>query len=385
MRIFYLISTVITLILLSSCNTGPVLVSTGARHQEFQVYFGTYTQEHDGPSSKSLGIYRSKFDSEPGTLTQPHLAAEIESPSFLALHPSKQFLYAVTESKEGTVSSFSIGSSGSLTKINTKSTNGSAPCDLEVNPTGQMLVVANYHSGSTIAYAITEDGSLSNPTTFLNHEGSSVHKRQKSSHAHSVDFTPSSGHVIVSDLGTDKVMTMEVNPTTATIRLSSEISLAPGSGPRHFAFHPSGKFGYSLGELASTVTVMSHVSGKLKTIETLSTLPDGFVGHNTTAEIAVHSSGRFMYVSNRGHDSIAVFSVDTTSGRLSLTAVISSGGIRPRNFSIDPTGRYMLVAHRDSDNVVVFTIDQQTGVLRPTGSEIEIDAPVCVQFLELTS
>ena len=130
---------------------------------------------------------------------------------------------------------------------------------------------------------------------------------------------------------------------------------------------------------------MSHVSGKLKTIETLSTLPDGFVGHNTTAEIAVHSSGRFMYVSNRGHDSIAVFSVDTTSGRLSLTAVISSGGIRPRNFSIDPTGRYMLVAHRDSDNVVVFTIDQQTGVLYPTGSEIEIDAPVCVQFLELTS
>ncbi len=385
MKILCSISTIITLILLSSCSTEPVLVPTEARHQELQVYFGTYTQEHDGPSSKSLGIYRSRFDSKTGTLTQPHLAAEIESPSFLALHPNKKFLYAVTESKEGTVSSFSIGSSGSLTKINTKSTNGSAPCDLEVDPTGQMLVVANYHSGSTVAYAITEDGSLSDLTTFLNHEGSSVHKRQKSSHAHSVDFTPNSSHLIVSDLGTDKVMTMEVDSTTATISLSSEISLAPGSGPRHFAFHPSGKFGYSLGELASTVTAMSHADGKLETIETLSTLPDGFVGHNTTAEIAVHSSGRFMYVSNRGHDSIAVFSVDTTSGQLNRTAVIKSGGNRPRNFAIDPTGRYILIAHRDSDNVVVFAIDQQTGILHPTGLEIEVDAPVCVQFLELAS
>ena len=246
-----------------------------------------------------------------------------------------------------------------------------------------MLVVANYRSGSTIAYSIGEDGALSEPTAFQQHEGSSVHERQKSPHAHSVDFSFDNRHVIVSDLGIDKVVTFEVDPAGGGITPVSEVSVAPGSGPRHFAFHPSGKFGYSLGELASTITVMSHADGKFETIESVSTLPEDFGGDSTTAEIAVHSSGRFVYASNRGHDSIAVFSIDTTGGRLTRIAFIKTGGVRPRNFGIDPSGRYLLAANQDTDNVVVFKIDQETGILHPTGGEIEVDAPVCVQFVKL--
>ena len=376
-------NTILTLlapILLAACGGPPADDSappSETKKQEFHVYFGTYTHE------TSQGIYRSRFNTETGALTEPRLAAEIESPAFLALHPNERFLYAVTEISEGAVSSFAIGADGELTKINTQPTNGAAPCDLEVDRTGRMLVVANYTSGSTIAYSIGEDGALSEPTSFQQHEGSSVHERQQSPHAHSVDFSADNRFVIVSDLGTDKVVTFEADPTTGGLTPFSEVTAAPGSGPRHFAFHPSGKFGYSLGELASTVTAMAHDGGKFEPIESLSTLPEDFDGHNTTAEIAVHPSGRFVYASNRGHDSIAVFSLDPVSGRLTRTAVIKSGGVRPRNFGIDPTGQYLLAAHQDTDNVVVFKIDQQTGMLHPTGTEIQVDAPVCVQFLQL--
>ena len=368
------------LALLAACgapSADDTPTAADAEKQGFQVYFGTYTQE------TSEGIYSSRFDAETGELSEPRLAAAIESPSFLTLHPNKLFLYAVTETSEGSVSSFAIGADGELTKINTQPTNGALPCDLEVDETGRMLVVANYMSGSTIAYSIGEDGALSEPTAFQQHEGSSVHERQEAPHAHSVDFTFDNRYVIVSDLGSDKVVTFEADPDSGELTPFSTASVAPGSGPRHFAFHPSGKFGYSLGELASTVTAMSHAGGKFETIESISTLPEDFKGHNTTAEIAVHPSGRFLYASNRGHDSIAVFSIDAMSGRMRRDAVIKSGGVRPRNFAIDPSGRYLLAAHQDSDNVVVFRIDQQTGILHATGAEIEVDAAVCVQFVKI--
>ena len=370
------------LVLLATCSNPPADDSaTGAEtdNREFHVYFGTYTNE------TSQGIYRGRFNTETGALTKPILAAEIESPVFLALHPNKRFLYAVTEIDEGSVSGFAIGPDGELTKINTQPTNGAAPCDLEVDRTGRMLVVANYTSGSTIAYSLGEDGALSEPTFFHQHVGSSVHERQQSPHAHSVDFSADNRYVVVSDLGTDKVVTFEADPAAGALTPFSEVSVAPGSGPRHFAFHPSGKFGYSLGELASTITAMTHAEGKFEAIETLSTLPAEFDGRNTTAEIAVHPSGRFVYASNRGHDSIAVFSINAANGRVTQTAVIKSGGVRPRNFAIDPTGQYLLAAHQDTDNVVVFGIDQQTGILRPTGTEIQVDAPVCIQFLKPTT
>ena len=368
--------------LLAACGAPPAddtPTAADAAKQEFHVYFGTYTQE------TSQGIYRSRFDAETGALSEPHLAAAIESPSFLALHPNKLFLYAVTETSEGSVSSFAIGADGELTKINTQPTNGSLPCDLEVDETGRMLVVANYMSGSTIAYSIGEDGALSEPTAFQQHEGSSVHERQEAPHAHSVDFTFDNRYVIVSDLGADKVVTFEADPDSGELTPFSTVSVAPGSGPRHFAFHPSGKFGYSLGELSSTVTAMSHAGGRFETIESVSTLPQDFEDHSTTAEIAFHPSGRFLYASNRGHDSIAVFSIDAMSGRVRRDAVIKSGGVRPRNFAIDPSGRYLLAAHQDSDNVVVFRIDQQSGILHATGAEIEVDAAVCVQFVKIGS
>lgn len=364
--------------LVAACGGSPVEDSAAeAENERLHVYFGTYTRE------TSRGIYHARFDPETGALSEPGLAAEIESPSYLALHPNKRFLYAVTEAAEGTVSGFSIGAEGELTKINTRPTHGAKPCDLEVDGSGRMLVAANYGSGSTIAYSIGEDGALSEPTGFQQHEGSSVHERQKSPHAHSVDFSFDNRHVIVSDLGIDKVITFAADPESGEITPLSEVSTAPGSGPRHFAFHASGKFGYSLGELASTITVMSHADGEFETIEALSTLPEDFEGHSTTAEIAVHRSGRFVYASNRGHDSIAVFSIDATGGHLTRTAVIKSGGVRPRNFGIDPSGHYLLAANHDTGNVVVFKIDQQTGTLHPTGDEIEVDAAVCVQFVKL--
>ncbi len=347
--------------------------------EEYWAFFGVYTRD------TSKGIYKSRFDAATGTLGEPELAAEIENPSFLTFHPNKKFLYAVTEADAGTVSAFAVNrETGNLMLLNTQPTNGAAPCDLEVDATESMLVVANYTSGSTIAYQVGEDGLLSEPTSFHEHEGSGPHARQKSPHAHSVDFSADNRFVMVSDLGTDEVITYEADVANGKLTQVGAASVQPGSGPRHFVFHPSDRFAYSLGEIGSNVTLMSYSDGKLEAIgDPVSTLPADFEGENNTAEIAVDPAGKFLYASNRGHDSIAVFAIDQESGALELTANVSTQGETPRNFAIDPTGKWLLAANQNTNNVVVYSIDKSTGGLTPTGTQITVDAPVCIDFLKM--
>jgi len=342
---------------------------------EFWVFFGTYTVE------ESQGIYRSRFDADSGALAEAELAAEIENPSYLAVHPSGKYLYSVVETNDGATSAYALDeATGTLTLLNTQPAKGDAPCDLEVDPSGKMLVVANYTSGDTTAYTINADGSLSEPTAFMKHEGSGPHDRQRSPHAHSVDWSADGRYVLVSDLGKDRVIVYQADIANGTLTPASEGVAPAGSGPRHFAFSADEKFGFSLGELASTITTMSFADGKLEPLGTVTTLPEGYEDRTTTAEIMLHPSGKFVYASNRGHDSLAAFAVDGSTGALSPIGIYESGGETPRGFAIDPTGAYVVAAHQKSDNVVVHAIDQATGVLTPTGDEIVLDAGVSVLF-----
>lgn len=362
---------------LLACSSAPeeAAEEPPTAKQEFWVFFGTYTGE------ESQGIYRSRFDASSGALSAPELAAEIENPSYLAIHPNGRFLYSVVETNDGAVTAFAFDeATGALTELNTQPAQGDAPCDLEVDPSGKMLVVANYTSGDTTAYLIADDGTLSEPTAHIVHEGSGPHERQKAPHAHSVDWTADGSHVLVSDLGKDRVIVYEADRETGALTSVSEGVAPAGSGPRHFAFSADEKFGFSLGELASTITTMTFADGKLEPGETVTTLPADFDERTTTAEIMLHPSGQFLYASNRGHDSIAAYSIDPATGALTTIGITSTGGQTPRGFAIDPTGGYLIAANQKSDNVVVFSIDPATGALSPTGDEIALDAGVSVHF-----
>lgn len=343
---------------------------------EYWVYFGPYTRE------TSKGIYRSRFNADTGELTDAELAAEIESPSYLTIHPNGKFLYAVTESGDGSVTGYTLNAlTGGLAKINTQPTQGSSPCDLEVDQTGRMLVVVNYGSGSTIAYKVGEDGSLSEPSDFHEHTGSSVHRRQKSPHAHSIDFSPDNRFAMVSDLGIDKVLVYEADPEAGKLKQVGFGTVPAGGGPRHFAFHPNGKLAFANDEISSGVTAFRYdaATGALEELETVSTLPEPVEG-NSTAELQVHPNGKFLYVSNRGHDSLALVTIDEATGKIERKANYPTLGETPRNFNIAPGGEYLLAANQNGDNVVVFKLNPDTGELTPTGRQITVDAPVCIVY-----
>jgi len=342
----------------------------------YWVYFGPYTRE------TSKGIYRSRFNAANGELTEAELAAEIESPSYLTIHPNGKYLYAVSETREGTVTGYALDAAiGGLTKINTQPTQGSSPCDLEVDQTGQMLVVVNYGSGSTIAYKVGEDGSLSEPSDFHEHTGSSVHQRQKSPHAHSIDFSADNRFAMVSDLGIDKVLVYEADPAAGKLKQVGFGTVPAGGGPRHFAFHPNGKLAFANDEISSAVTAFRYdaATGGLEELDTVSTLPEPVEG-NSTAELQVHPNGKFLYVSNRGHDSLALVTIDEATGKIERKANYPTLGETPRNFNIAPGGEYLLAANQNGDNVVVFKLNPDTGELTPTGRQITIDAPVCIVY-----
>ncbi len=351
----------------------------------YLMYVGTYTRE------TSAGIYAYRFDASNGEAEEVGLVADVRDPSFLALHPSRKFLYAVTESDDfdsdgsGSVSSFAINAdSGKLTKLNEVSSKGGWPCHLSLDGSGRMLIVANYKGGSVASFPVNGDGTLGEAISHYQHEGSSVHERQQQPHAHSADFSADGRFAFFSDLGTDQVKIYRADPAAATITPNDppHVDVAPGSGPRHFALHPSGRFAYGLNELASTVTVYEYdgENGQLAVQQTLTTLPEDFEGENYTAEIYVHPSGNFVYASNRGHHSIAVLAVDEASGRLEPRGLVSTRGEWPRNFAFDPTGRYLLAANQNTDNIAVFELDAATGELTPTEADLMIDAPVCVLF-----
>jgi 6-phosphogluconolactonase len=344
------------------------------------TYIGTYTR------GNSKGIYAYRFQPSTGKLTEIGLVAETPSPSFLAVHPNRNFLYAVNESGAGSVSAFSIDSAtGKLTFLNQVPSRGGGPCHVALDRTGKWLFIANYGGGSVAAYPVGEDGKLGEASAFVQHTGSSVNpQRQRGPHAHSVNPTSDGKLVLVTDLGLDQVLTYRLDPGKGTLEPGNPpfSKVEPGSGPRHLAFHPKGRFAYICNEMKSSVTAYSFdaAKGSLEALQTVSMLPADFTGNSSAAEIAVHPTGRFLYASNRGHDSIAIFTIDANKGTLTPAGHAPTQGRTPRNFAIDPSGNYLFAANQDGGNVVLFRIDQKTGKLEPTGDKVEVPLPVCVAF-----
>ncbi len=357
--------------------------------QSMWVFVGTYT------GKESKGIYRLALDLESGSLGQLELAAELENPSFLAIHPSQEFLYAVNEVSQfgnkpsGSVTAFKLDpATGKLTKLNEQASGGVGPCHLVVDAEGKHVLTANYGSGSAAVIALQADGSLGEITSVSQHHGTGPNKdRQEGPHAHSINLDKANRFAFAADLGLDKVMVYHYNARKGSLKPNNppDFRTAPGAGPRHFAFHPSGKFAYVINELNSTVTALSYdyERGVLKEIQTITTLPANFKGANGCAEVQVHPSGKFLYGSNRGHDSIAIFEIDQTTGKLKPRGQQGRRIRTPRNFGIDPTGRYMIVANQDSNSLVLFHIDPATGVLDPAGGDVSVGRPVCIKMVRV--
>ena len=355
----------------------------------YLVFVGTYA------SPRSEGIYSYRYDADTGLIEELGLAAPTRSPSFLALHPNGRFLYAVNESgrpdgrKEGAITAYAVeASTGRLRELNHVPSVGAGPCHLSVDPSGSQVLAANYGGGSVVSVALEPDGRLGRQTAFHQHVGSSVNaSRQKEPHAHSVQLAPGARYAYVADLGLDRVLIYPFDAARGLSGPAREDSprLAPGSGPRHLAVHPSGRNAYVINEMLSTLTVFRVGSGggRLEEVQTVGTLPAGFSGGSSTAEVVVHPSGRFVYGSNRGHDSLAVFSADLATGRLTPKGHVATGGKTPRNFSIDPTGKTLWAANQGTDNIVVFKVDAETGALERTGQELKVGMPVCVRFLRV--
>lgn len=356
-----------------------------ATPNELFVHFGTYTR------GDSKGIYTYRMNLADGSLTEVGVA-ETVNPSFLAVHPGGDYLYAVGEisdfegKKAGAISAFAHDRrTGKLTLLNQQPSGGGGPCHLVVDATGKHVLAANYGGGSVVSLPIKNDGSLGEATVVVQHEGSGVNpQRQKAPHAHSINLDKTNRYAFAADLGIDKVLIYEFDAATGMLKANDPThgAVKPGAGPRHFAVHPTNRYAYVINEMQSTVTAFTFDAqgGALTEVQTLSTLPAPHQG-NSTAEVQVHPSGRFLYGSNRGHNSIAIFSIDQKTGKLTAVGHESTRGEIPRNFGIDPTGQYLLAANQRTNNVTVFRIDQGTGKLTATGAELKVPSPVCVKFV----
>jgi 6-phosphogluconolactonase len=356
---------------------------------KYLLYVGTYT----GKDSK--GIYAYSFDAASSALTPLGLAAETVNPSFLAIDLSRRFLYAVNElgnyqgASSGAVTAFAINhQTGKLSLLNQVPTRGADPCYIAFDKTGNFALVANYTGGSVAVFPVQPDGHIGESSAFVQHTGSSVNKdRQEGPHAHWIETTPDNRFALVADLGLDKLLVYRFNSKSGTLTPDNPpyASLDPGVGPRHIAFHPNGKLVYVINELQSSVTAFSYDggTGTLEKLNTVSTLPKGFSARNDAAEIKVHPSGKFLFASNRGNDTIAAFSIDAHSGNLTLIDFFPTEGKTPRHFEIDPTGKLLLVANQDSNNIVVFRIDAGTGRLTPTSQTLNVPAPVSLKFMSI--
>ena len=372
------------------CAAQPGAVSDAraaeAAPKRLRVYFGGNAR------GEARGIYLSELDLATGALSDPKRAVATDSASFLALHPAGKFLYSVGGMvtvdgvKSGAVVGFAIdATTGMLTELNRQSSGGKGPCHVVVDATGANVLAANYGSGSVVSVPVGRDGKLGPASSFIQHKGSSVNeRRQAGPHAHSINVDAANRFAFAADLGTDKVHIYRFDAKSGTLTPNDPpaAKLAPGAGPRHFAFHPNGRFAYVINELLSTVTAFAYdaATGTLTELHTITTLPADFTGTNSTAEVQVHPSGKFLYGSNRGHDSLAIFAIDAKTGRLTPVGHQPTGGEIPRNFGIDPTGQYILAANQKSDNVVVFRVDPATGRLTPTGRRITVPTPICVKF-----
>lgn len=369
-------------VLLSGCSAAS---SADGEDAEMALFVGTYTRGGSG------GIYRLSMNPESGALRVLDSYGGVENPSFLAISPDNRFLFSVSETGSfmgattGSVASFAIdATTGNLSKLSQQPSGGAAPAYVCVDSGARFVFVANYTGGNVAMLPVNESGVLAPPVSVRQHTGSSVHpQRQQRPHAHSIVLTPSERFAVAADLGTDRLMVYRIEATALVPADPPSYAVTPGDGPRHLAFHPNGRWAYVINELSSSITAYEFDgnAGSFSYIDTISTLPTGFSGQNTCAEVRVAPSGNFVYGSNRGHNSIAAFAVDEASGALGLVQHEPTGGSTPRNFEIDPTGRYVVAANQDSNNLVVLAIDAATGALSPTGETATVPVPVCVRFL----
>jgi 6-phosphogluconolactonase len=347
------------------------------------LYVGTYT------SGESKGIYRLHLDLATGALSPAGDPTETVSPSFLAFHPSRRFLYAVNETgdsptdKTGAVSAFAIDSAGGLTFLNQQPSGGAAPCHVTIDKEGRHAFVANYWGGTVEVLPIQPDGRLGPPSTVIRHQDRRA-KPGVDPHPHSTTLDAANRFAFVADLGLDEVVAYTLDARSGLApHEAGTARVKAGAGPRHLAFHPDGRHAYVINELDSTITRLDYDpgAGTMKPAQTVPTLPAGFTGKNSTAEVVVHPDGNLVFGSNRGHDSIAIFAVDAKTGALTPAGHQPTGGKTPRNFAIDPTGAYLLAANQDSDNITVFRIDRKSGRLDPVGRPVRVPRPVCLRMM----
>jgi 6-phosphogluconolactonase len=358
----------------------------GEKPDTFRVYFGTSAKD------EQRGIYMAELDMKTGTLSDAVRVSKAMRPGFIAIDSSGKHIYATGAGSTfegrapGVVSAFSILENGMLADLNSQPSGGAGPTHVSLDPSGNHLLVANYRGASCSVLPIRPDGALAPPSSTRVHTGSSIHPdRQTQAYTHSINTSPDGRFAFAADLGMDKIMIYRFDPTTGKLEPNDPAftKIEQGGGPRHFTFHPTGKFAYVSLELSNKVTAFTYDTdkGTLNETQTVSTLPEGYRLPNTTAEVITSADGRFLYVSNRGHDSIAIFSIDAETGLLTLLDRESVRGQIPRNFNIDPTGTFLVVANQKTSNVVVFKIDRKTGLIAFTGSEIKVPSPICVRFL----
>ncbi len=364
----------------------PALQAEEPAPNPLWMFVGTYS----GPKSK--GIYRYQFNPQSGEISNGELAAEVVNPSFLAIHPSGRFLYCVNEGgmiggkKTGGVTAFELDpTSGSLKKLNEQASVGAGPCHVTVDPAGKNLLIANYGGGTTNLFPLGSDGRIKDVASVMVHKAPQNDPKKKIiPRAHSVNVSKDNRFAIVADLGLDEVLVYQLDEATGTLKPNSPpfLAMAPGAGPRHFAFHPDGKSAFIINETDSTLSSLSYDADKgvLTRLDTVSTLPNEAARKgNSTAEVVVHPSGHFVYGSNRGHDSIVGFRIGT-HGKLTRIGHATEGVKEPRNFNIDPAGNFLVVGSQNGHKIVVFKIDTKTGALSATKHSVEIGSPVCIKF-----
>ena len=365
-------------------NTPATLVAAGIIADStpaipIRVYFGTQAKDPEN------GIYMASFNAQTGQLGEPIRVSNSVRPGFIVIHPNGQTLYATDTTGSFTggsrrfVSSYRIKPDGALIDLNTQQVGTGGTCHISLSPDNRSLLAADYSGGCCAVLPILENGTVGEPTSVKQHSGSGPNKaRQESAHTHSFNNSLDGQYALAADLGIDQLLSYRLDDGLLT--LHSITKTAPGAGPRHLTFHPNGQFAYVSMELNGTVAAYHYKDGALTELQTLPTLPDGFADENTVSEVRITPDGRFLYVGNRGHESLAIFAVDPATGILTAQGHESTRGKHPRHFNIDPSGRYLLCANMHSDSIVVFRIDQKTGHLEFTGSETSVLTPSCIQF-----